>query len=364
MGGRVRSAVGRLRGRPGKRLTPLAKGASSPPPDQPLEGEEARERLDEEQRGSTPRRQLENAPHFDDVSPAVGVLDEEAFDSALADDADGALELLGALVGATDQKLAEAARRLAARVVLDLTRCGSAPVDRASGGWSCDRPTGPTATSTSTPASSPCSWPGPAGPSAPLDELRVSAWGKPSTAVCLVIDRSGSMNGTRLATAALATAACAWRAGGDHSVVAFSDDVVVVKSQDVVRPPAEVADDVLRLRGMGPTDLAFALRVARDQLARSRAQRRVTILLSDCRPTTGLGSGRRRRAARRAGRDRPGRRQRRRGRVRPLLRRPVDPARRPVRHPRRLRPPARLMGATVPARLWPTRRVGGGGRRA
>ncbi|MGZ4705792.1 MAG: hypothetical protein ACXWCM_13075, partial [Acidimicrobiales bacterium] len=89
------------------------------------------------------------------------------------------------------------------------------------------------------------------------------------------------------ATAALATAACAWRAGADHSVVAFSDDVVVVKSQDVVRPPAAVADDVLRLRGMGPTDLAFALRVARDQLARSGAARRVTVLLSDCRPTTG-----------------------------------------------------------------------------
>ena len=63
-------------GETGKRLTPLAKGAS-PPPDQPLEGDEARERLDEEQRGSTPRRQLENAPHFDDVSPAVGVLDED-----------------------------------------------------------------------------------------------------------------------------------------------------------------------------------------------------------------------------------------------------------------------------------------------
>ena len=286
MGGRVRSADGRLRRRSGKRLTPLAKGASSPPPDQPLEGEEARERLDEEQRGSTPRRQLEKAPHFDDVSPAVGVLDEDAFDSALADDADGALELLGALVGATDQKLAEAARRLAARVVLDLTRSGAPrssgvgrmelrPADRADGDLDLDASLEPLQLARA------------GGTAPPLDELRVSAWGKPSTAVCLVIDRSGSMNGTRLATAALATAACAWRAGGDHSVVAFSDDVVVVKSQDVVRPPAAVADDVLRLRGMGPTDLAFALRVARDQLARSRAQRRVTILLSDCRPTTG-----------------------------------------------------------------------------
>jgi hypothetical protein len=178
---------------------------------------------------------------------------------------------------------------------------------------------------------------------APLEDLRVSAWGKPSTAVCLVIDRSGSMSGSRLATAALATAACAWRAGGDHSVVAFSDDVVVVKSQDVVRPPAEVADDVLRLRGMGPTDLAFALRVARDQLARSRAQRRVTILLSDCRPTTGSDPAvaavrldelvvvappttATTRPSSASARAAPG------GRRSP-----------PVRHPRRLRPAARLM---------------------
>jgi Mg-chelatase subunit ChlD len=285
VGGRVRGAVGRHGGRSGKRLTPLAKGAS-PSPDQPLEGDEARERLDEEQRGSTPRRQLENAPHFDDVSPAVGVLDEDAFDSALADDADGALELLGALVGATDRRLAEAARRLAARVVLDLTRSGAPrasgvgrmelrPADRADGDLDLDASLEPLQLARA------------GGTIAPLEDLRVSAWGKPSTAICLVIDRSGSMNGSRLATAALATAACAWRAGADHSVVAFSDDVVVVKSQDVARRPEAVADDVLRLRGMGPTDLAFALRVARDQLARSSAQRRVTILLSDCRPTTG-----------------------------------------------------------------------------
>ena len=220
------------------------------------------------------------------MSPSVGVLDEEAFDSALADDADGALTLLGALVGATDQRLAEAARRLAARIVLDLTRAGAPrvrgvgrmelrPADRADGDIDLDASLEPLQLARA------------GGTVAPLDQLRVSAWGKPSTAICLVIDRSGSMNGTRLATAALATAACAWRAGGDHSVVAFSDDVVVIKSQDVVRQPEAVADDVLRLRGMGPTDLAFALRTAADQLSRSRAQRRVTILLSDCRPTTG-----------------------------------------------------------------------------
>ena len=88
------------------------------------------ERLDEEQRASTSRRDLERSPHFDDVSPEVGVLDEDAFDSALAEDADGALTLLAALTGATDEKLREAARRLAARVVLDVTRAGPARARR------------------------------------------------------------------------------------------------------------------------------------------------------------------------------------------------------------------------------------------
>jgi len=251
-----------------------------------LEGDEARERLDEEQRGSTSRRDLQGAPHFDEVSPEVGVLDEQAFDSALNDDADGALTLLGDLVGATDQRLAEQARRLAARVVLDLTRAGPPrstgvgrlqrrPADRAEGDLDLDASLEPLGLARVT------------GTAPPLEDLRVSAWGRPSTAICLVIDRSGSMNGTRLATAALATAACAWRAAEDHSVVAFSKDVIVIKSQDQVRPAEAVAGDVLRLRGHGTTDLALALRTAHDQLARSRAQRRVTILLSDCRPTTG-----------------------------------------------------------------------------
>ena len=48
-----------------------------------------------------------------------------------------------------------------------------------------------------------------------------------------------------------------------------------------------VVDDLLRLRGQGTTDLAGALTAAARQLDRSRAKRRVTILMSDCRATTG-----------------------------------------------------------------------------
>ena len=44
-------------------------------------------------------------------------------------------------------------------------------------------------------------------------------------------------------------------------------------------------NDVLSLRGFGTTDLAAALLGAQQQLARSRAGRKITILLSDCRAT-------------------------------------------------------------------------------
>jgi Mg-chelatase subunit ChlD len=73
----------------------------------------------------------------------------------------------------------------------------------------------------------------------------------------------------------------------DWSVLAFADRVIAVKSQDDARSSLGVVDDLLRLRGQGTTDLAGALIAAARQLDRSRAKRRVTILMSDCRATTG-----------------------------------------------------------------------------
>ena len=125
------------------------------------------------------------------------------------------------------------------------------------------------------------------GRSPSLDDLTGTSWGKARTAVCLVVDRSGSMGGARLATAALAAATVAFRAPEDYSVLAFAEDVVVVKPQDVSRPTEDVVDDLLALRGRGTTDLALALRAARGQLARSSATNRAVVLLSDGRPTTG-----------------------------------------------------------------------------
>ena len=100
-----------------------------------------------------------------------------------------------------------------------------------------------------------------------------------------MLDRSGSMGGQPLATSAVATAAIAGRNPEDYSVIAFGKDIIVTKSQDVPKASEKVINDVLTLRGHGTTDLAGALLTARQQLSRSRAGRRVAILLSDCRAT-------------------------------------------------------------------------------
>ena len=190
------------------------------------------------------------------------------------------------LTAATDRDLAALARRLAGRLVLDIARSGRAtgrgigrlvslPADRGDGDLDVDASLEALHTAVAT-ATSPA-----------LDELRLRAWTRPATAICLLVDRSGSMHGRRLLTACVTAAGCAWRAPSDYSIVAFAEDAWVMKSLDAQRPAEKVVHDVLRLRSHGVTDLALGLRTARAQLGRSRASRRITILLSDCRPTTG-----------------------------------------------------------------------------
>jgi Mg-chelatase subunit ChlD len=283
VGGGVQRRRGARRGRSGKSLTPTGGHNNA---GRILEGADAREAVQEQQRQTISRHQLSRHEHFDEVSPEVGLLDEGAFDRALAEDPDDAMALLADLTAATDRDLAALARRLAGRLVLDIARGGRAggrgvgklvtmPADRAQGDLDVDASIDAlqTAVATST---------------APrLDELRLRAWKRPATAICLLVDRSGSMSGNRLVTACVTAAGCAWRAPNDYCVVAFADEAWVLKPIDAYRSAESVVQDVLRLRGHGVTDLSLGLRTAQRQLARTRAQRRITILLSDCRPTTG-----------------------------------------------------------------------------
>lgn len=230
------------------------------------------------------RRELERRDDFETISPEVGELDEEAFSDLLDDDPDRVLGMLADLTGATDRRLRELARRLAGRLFLDLaTRGPMRP-----------RGTGRLRTRRLTDAIGDLDLEASLdgivaaraeGLAPDPDELRVRTWSTPATALCLVVDRSGSMGGAPLATAGVAAAAVSWRTPVDYSVLSFGSDVVAVKSQDVAKSSEAVVDGVLALRGFGTTDLAGALIAARIQLDRSTAARRVAVLLSDCRPT-------------------------------------------------------------------------------
>jgi len=250
-----------------------------------LEGDDARQALADAGRQTTSRRDLARHRSFGAVSPALGTLDEAALEEALGEDADETLAMLADLTGATDARLRALARRLAGRVTVRLGRGGPLR-ERGTGRLRRVRlnPDGELDVEASLEALVSAAA---TGRPADVEDLRGTVWGRPAAALCLVVDRSGSVGGERLATAALAAAAVAARAPDDHSVVAVNHQAIVIKPQDQRRPVADVIDDVLTLRGHGPTDLALGLGAARAQLDRSSAVRRLTVLLSDGRPTAG-----------------------------------------------------------------------------
>ena len=246
------------------------------------EGDEADAEVANSQKRTTSRRELSRNPRFEQISPEVGELDESAVEEGMRDDPDETLAMLADLVGATDARLRDLARRLAAKLFIDIARRG--PVRPRGIGTLRDLPYRPDGGDLDIDASLEAIVEGSAG-AIDVERLRVRGWVKPSTALCLLVDRSGSMGGKPLATAALAAAAVASRTPEDYSVLAFGKNVVVAKGQLTPKPSELVVNDVLSLRGFGTTDLAGALGVAREQLQRSRAGRKVTVLLSDCRAT-------------------------------------------------------------------------------
>jgi len=221
------------------------------------------------------------------VSPELGALDTSVVEDLVERDPDAAVALLADLSTAMDERLRDAAVDLARRLVVAL----AAPAARGGGGGSLRLRTDrlPDAGGDlDLDASMEALVEGRASGRPPeRDGMRARVWARPSAALCLLVDRSGSMGGERLATAAVCASAVALRAPADHSVLAFADEVLVLRGQGSTRPAAAVVDDLLVLRGHGTTDLAGALRGAAAQLGHSPARRKVVLLLSDCRQTTG-----------------------------------------------------------------------------
>ncbi len=213
-------------------------------------------------------------------------MDPEALESAMAEDPDATLALLMRMSRATDVELRAKVLALVPRLILDRARRGPRGRSgtgrlkriRADQGGDLDLDASLPAIAAARAEHRPVG----------LDELTATDWDRPQTALCLLVDRSGSMEGAQLATAALAAAACTLRAaerGGEFAVIAFDrrSEVLV----DIARPEAaeQAVARVLSLRGHGMTSLDAALRAASIQLRRARARRTVCLLLSDCRVT-------------------------------------------------------------------------------
>ncbi len=239
-----------------------------------------RDRADGSARRTMGRAELAaRHPALAAVAPAVGQLDEDAFGQLLAADPDAALALLADLARATDRQLRAAARRLAARLFFRLARAGQQPArgtrrlaaGHADGDLDLDRTLD--------------RWSGPWPP--PPADLVTQSWFAPRRALCLLVDRSGSMSGLAVAIAAVAAASVVLASDGRLSpgIVAFSGQVRVLQPQGTRRPASGLVGELVALRGHGLTDLAAALRTAAAQLATAPASERVAVLLSDCLPT-------------------------------------------------------------------------------
>jgi magnesium chelatase subunit D len=219
---------------------------------------------------------------FGDVSPEAGSLDPDALAALLAEDPDAAAALLADLSQATDASVRALARKLAARIFIQLGAAGRRSargpkrirsVLRGDGDVdlerTIDRLAGP--------------WP----PSA--DDVVTRSWQAHRRSVCLVVDASGSMSGHALAMAAVATASVLLAADArlDTGALAFSGSVTVLQPPGTRQQPEQTVGRLLALRGHGLTDLAAALRAAAGQLAGGASAQRCVVLLSDCLSTAG-----------------------------------------------------------------------------
>lgn len=195
----------------------------------------------------------------------------------LAGDTDGGLLLLVDLAKATDRELRTRARQLAVLLLMPVARTpgqsrtgGSARIGAVRAGG-VDLDTDATIERlVETPVMG-------------ADDLRWRGWHRPSRAVVLIVDASGSVSGAPLATAVIAAAALAARLGppDELGVVAFWSKVVVLRHIGDPSPPSDVIERLLVLRSGDTTDMAAGIRAGLAELASTNAARKDVIVVTD-----------------------------------------------------------------------------------
>jgi MoxR-like ATPase len=262
---------------------PPGKSPDRRPPG-PISAPETRARVAAAARQTLSRERLA-ATHqaFASVSPQVGKVDDDALTDEMRRDADAAVALLADMAVATDPDLRADARRLAGRLLPPLGRIGKPQrrgtrrlVARAG------------ATDGDIDLERTLEHNGGMPPSR-ADHLVARQFAAAPRAVCLLVDRSGSMSGHAVALAAVAAAAVV-QASSDRlhcGVIAFATETMVLRDPRDEVPSERVIDDLLSLRGHGTTDLARALRAAARQLEHVPPGGRTAVLMSDCLHTKG-----------------------------------------------------------------------------
>jgi hypothetical protein len=245
---------------------------------------ETRRRVDDAARRTLSRDQLGSQHRgFAAVSAQVGMLDPSALAVQLRRDPETTVALLADMAVATDPALRADARRLARRLLPPLGRVGT-PSRRGTRRMVARRgsPVGDVDLDRTLELAD--------GRRPDRAEAIVSrTWGAAPRAVCLLVDRSGSMTGRAVALAAVAAAAVV-DAASDRlrtGVIAFAAEPLVLRDLRSEVPSERVIDDLLSLRGHGVTDLARALEAASAQLEQVPPGSRTAILMSDCLHTRG-----------------------------------------------------------------------------
>jgi magnesium chelatase subunit D len=265
-------------------LPPAEPTPRDPKPPGPLSAPEARSEIDDAARQTLSRERLaDEHESFVTVSPQVGRIDPDALAGVMSRDPDAAVALLADMAVATDPELRADARRLARRLLPPLGRVGT-----------------PRRRGTKRMVSRAGSAEGDVDVERTLEksngmrpryasQLVSRQFAAAPRAVCLLVDRSGSMSGHAVAIAAVAAAAIV-QAASDRlrcGVIAFAGDAIVLRDPRDEVPSELVVDDLLSLRGHGRTDLARALSAAAGQLEHVPPGGRTAILLSDCLHTKG-----------------------------------------------------------------------------